>query len=311
MGERAGRVSRSPFGSADEIGMLNLMTPASREAIMSRIDGAAPYDLAVDYFVGMPSWVAAGDQPYQVWMTHTPEGTRVDNAPGAPAEQNEMVAYSGDALSMYTHTGTHIDALNHFGYGDTIYNGFTARDHLGSRGWTRAGADRHPPIVARGILLDIAALHGVDELPPGHPIGDRDLDAALDLHQVDVRRGDVVLIRTGRMRAWPDPQRYLTANPGLDLGGAQYLARRGVMMVGIDAASIEYTPHDDEVHWNPVHCFLLAEAGVAIMEVADLEALAADRVYEFGLVAAGLKLRGATGTPVRPVAFPIKRSTPL
>ena len=87
-------------------------------------------------------------------MTHTPDGEKVDDIMNVGPAGNDLVSYSGDAISMYTHTGTHIDALNHFGYNGVIFNGFKVDEHLGSRGWRKAGADKHPPIIARGILLD-------------------------------------------------------------------------------------------------------------------------------------------------------------
>jgi hypothetical protein len=148
------KATASPFGAADEIGMLNLITAKSRDAILSAADAGKMIDLSVDYFAGMPSWVGANDPNYQLWMTHTPAGEKITNSAGVAREFNDLVSYSGDAVSMYTHCGTHIDALNHFGYYGTIFNNFKADEHLGSRHWDVAGVDKHPPIVARGVLLD-------------------------------------------------------------------------------------------------------------------------------------------------------------
>ena len=133
-------VSKSPYGPDDEIGRLNEITAESRKAVLSRLDASRVYDLSVDYFMGMPSWDFVGDPPYQIWMTHTPSGTIVDNPLNVSEAVNQYVSYSGDAISMYTHTGTHIDALNHFGLDGRIWNGFAADEHLGDRGWRRAGA---------------------------------------------------------------------------------------------------------------------------------------------------------------------------
>src|SRR5437899_6517291 len=83
--------------------------------------------------------------------------------------------YSGDAISMYTHCGTHIDTLNHFGYNGVIWNGYKASEHLGARHWNVCGADKFPPIIARGVMLDIAGLKGVDTLPPSYGIGADDI----------------------------------------------------------------------------------------------------------------------------------------
>ena len=160
------KATASPFGASDEIGMLNLITAELRDAILSTADAGKMIDLSVDYFVGMPSWVGANDPNYQMWMTHTPAGEKITNSAGVAPELNDLVSYSSDAVSMYTHCGTHIDALNHFGYHGVIFNGYKAADHIGSRHWDVAGVNKQPPIVARGVLLDVAGLHGVDILPP-------------------------------------------------------------------------------------------------------------------------------------------------
>jgi kynurenine formamidase len=300
------KATTSPFGSKDEIGMLNLIDRASREAVVGRADASKMFDLAVDYFVGMPSWDKAGDPGYQVWMTHTPKGERIDDQMGIGEKANELVSYSGDAVSMYTHCGTHIDALNHFGYHGEIYNHFKTDEHIGSRTWDVCGVDKHPPMIARGVLLDVAGLHRVDELPDSHPIGPEDLTACLKHQRTELRPGDVVLLRTGRIRAWPDPVRYMSNPPGLTREGAIFLAKAGAATIGSDTHTLEQVPSADPENWLVVHTYLLAEAGVPILEIANLEALAADKVYEYAFFGACLKLRGATGAPMRPVAMPLK-----
>nr|WP_236952278.1 cyclase family protein [Mesorhizobium loti] len=272
---------------------------------MSRTDPSKVFDLSVDHFIGMPGWFGAGDQPYQIWMTHTPQGEIVANAMGVTPEANKLVGYSGDAISMYTHCGTHIDTFNHFGYNGEIFNGFTARDHLGSRAWQKCGPEKYPPIFARGILLDVAALHGVDTLPPSHPIGRADIEGCLKKQGLSIKPGDVVLLRTGQMLLWPD-KAFASNTPGLNREGAEYLAKHGVIMIGADNLTLEQTPSAHPENFFPVHTYLLAEAGVPILEMAQLEELAAEKVYEFAFFGACIKLRGATGTPMRPVAMPLR-----
>ena len=192
-------VGTSPWGPSDEIGRLNLMTPESRAAVLARLAGGIIYDLSVEYFIGMPSWQAAGDPHYRMWMTHTPHGTVIDDPLNVGRPMNERVSYTGAAISMYTHMGTHIDALNHFGLDGKIWNGFSAAEHAGDRGWQVAGAEKIPPIIARGVLIDVAASKGVSMLPDGYRVTRDDLKKALEKQQTELREGDVVLIRTGRM----------------------------------------------------------------------------------------------------------------
>lgn len=294
--------TRSPYGSDDEIGMLNLMDGASRAAILGRADPSRMFDLSVEHFVGMPGWFGAGDPPYQIWMTHTPGGEVVSSSMGASLEATTLVSYSGDAVAMYTHCGTHIDTFNHFGYNGRIFNHFTAEKDLGSRAWTRCGAEKHPPVLARGVLLDLAAMHGVAVLPPSHAVGEADLVGCLKHQGTELKPGDVVLLRTGQMTLWPD-MAFVSNTPGLDRGGAEFLAKQGAITIGADNLTLEQTPSADPRNFLPVHTYLLAEAGVPILEMAYLEELAQERVYEFAFFGACIKLRGATGAPMRPVAM--------
>lgn len=299
-------VTQSPFGSDDQIGMLNLINAESRQAIVSCSDATKIFDLSVDNFIGMPGWIAANDPGFQIWMTHTPRGEELADAMKVGFEHNHLVSYSGDAISMYTHCGTHVDALNHFGYRGKIFNGYAAKDHLGSRHWDVNGADKHPPVIARGLLLDVAALHGVDALPHSYGIGPEDLSGCLKHQDCELRPGDVVMIRTGRMRAWPDPANYMTNPPGINRAGAEFLAKGGAVTIGSDTHTLEQTPSADPENWQVVHTYLLAEAGIPIMEIVNLENLAAEKMFTFAFFGACIRIRGATGSPMRPVAMKLR-----
>jgi kynurenine formamidase len=300
-------VGQSPWGPDDEIGRLNLITPESRTKVLSRIDGSATYDLSVEYFIGMPSWQAAGDPRYQIWMTHTPQGTIVDDPMGVGEELNNHVSYTGAAVSMYTHMGTHIDALNHFGLNGKIWNGFSAHQHLGDRGWNVAGAENIPPIIARGVLIDVAAAKGVDMLGDGYRITREDLIEALEKQGVDIQEGDVALIRTGRMKVYEDAAAYMANPPGLGLAAARFLVEeKGAMIVGADNLSFEAFPSELEDDYVPLHTYLLAQQGAPILELVYLEELSQDAVYEFAFIGGSLKLRGSDAAPIRPIAIPIR-----
>jgi len=293
--------AKSPWGPADEIGTLNLMTDASKLDILKQVDSGKIYDLGVDLFVGMPTCCGAfGDQTYQIWMTHTP--TR--------GNAEERVSYSGDAVSMYTHTGTHLDTLNHFGLNGKIWNQVSADEALGVRGWTKSGADTYPPIVARGVLIDVARSKNVERLPASYAITVADLQEALKKQRTTLRPSDVVLIRTGLMTLWPDKAEYrLMDQSGLGMEAAQWLAEgQKAMLIGLDNFGVESFPSKDQSNFAPVHTYFLAEKGVSMFEVMWLEELAKDQVYEFMFIASPLKMRGATGSPTRQLAIPIQRN---
>lgn len=295
-------VTSSPFGPDDEVGMLNLLNDVASDELLRRVTGL-PIDLSVDYFIGMPSWQAFGDPAFQIWMTHTPRGNVVDDVIGVGETQNSLVGYSSDSISMYTHTGTHIDALNHFGYGQKIWNNFSQDRHLGSRYWTKGGADKHPPIITRGVLIDVAAHEGVDVLPDSFLITPDLLEDTMRSQAVTLQPGDVALIRTGRMQRWPDSDAYIVDEPGISRDGAEFLAKQGAAIIGADTAALEVRPSQDPRNFHDVHTYLLAEAGVPILEIADLEQLSATGAYEFAFIGAALKIRGATGSPIRPLAM--------
>ncbi|MGB5581738.1 MAG: cyclase family protein [Woeseia sp.] len=305
LAERA-EVGNSPWGPDDELGRLNLMTDASRAAILGRITSGKVYDLSVDYFIGMPGWFPAGDPRYNFWMTHTPRGTVVDDPLGVGTAQNQHVSYSGSAVSMYAHTGTHIDALNHFGLNGKIFNGFSADEHLGDRGWAKTGAETIPPIVARGIIIDVASAKGLQALPPGYFIEEQDIVTALRRQKLSLAEGDVVLLRTGRMQIFENTDDYLANPPGLGMSGAKFLVENGAMVIGGDNLSLEAFPSQVAGNYIPVHTFLLAQHGIPILELVNLEPLIKDKVYEFAFIGGSLKLRGADAAPLRPIAIPIR-----
>ena len=299
-------VGQSPWGKTDEIGRLNLMTAESRTQILSKADWTQVYDLSVDYFVGMPSWQAAGDPEYQFWLTHTPRGTAVDDPMRVGNEMNQRVSYTGSAISMYAHMGTHIDALNHFGLNGKIWNGFSADEHLGDLGWKVAGAEKIPPIVARGVMIDVAVLKGETMLPDGYRITRQDIKDALERQKTMLKEGDVVLVRTGRMTVFNDTEVYMQNSPGLGLDAIKYLVEQGgAMIIGADNLSVETLPSEVEENYIPIHTYLLAEKGVPIIELINLEKLSEQNIYEFAFIGGSLKLRGADAAPIRPLAVPL------
>lgn len=301
------KVGISPWGPDDEIGTLNMMSDKSKLSVLQRISTGKTYDLSTEYFVGMPSFHSLGDPTYQYWLTHTPHGTVVDNPNKLGKNMNEKVSYTGDAISLYTHMGTHIDALNHFGLDGKIWNGFTPEEHLGDKGWKKTGAETIPAIVARGVLIDVASAKGLSALKNNYRVNAADLKEALKLQGVTLQKGDVVLIRTGQMQHFENSAQFLHEYPGISLDAVKWLIEeQQIMLLGADNLSFEAFPPERNDNWVPVHTYLLAEKGVMFIEEIFLEELAADKVYQFVFIGASMKLRGASGAPMRPIAIPIK-----
>lgn len=292
-----------------EDGRLNWMTSESQRQALESVDGSKSFDLAVDYFLGMPCWTEAGDPKYEIWMTHTPQGTINDDLSGAGAEANRHYSYAGSALTMYSHTGTHICSLNHIGRDGRFWNGSTVERDLGSRAWKTGGC--YPPIISHGVLLDVPRLRGLEQLGESYEITATDLEESARAQEVRLERGDTVLVRTGRMRSWPDPEAFLQRPPGLGLDAAEWLCESAeAMCIGLDGGG-EVLPSTQPDTFLPVHAYLLSVAGVPVIENLWLEDLAAAAVWEFAFLGFPLKLAGSTGMPLRPVALGLRDSAGL
>jgi kynurenine formamidase len=202
------------------------------------------------------------------------------------------------------HTGTHIDALCHQSDALVLYGGVSIEDIQTSRGFTKCGVEEVPPIVSSGVLLDVAAMEGVESLEPGHVVTAEDLEACHEEQGVQIEPGDVVLVRTGNGHHWENAKRYL-AGPGMDAGASYWAADRGVVAVGADNAAWDAPGlKDPELECMlPGHLILLARRGIYIIENLNLEELAAAGRHRFDFVCPPLKLVGATGSPVRPLAL--------
>ena len=240
-------------------------------------------------------------------MTHTPQGSINDNLSGVGSAVHKKYSYCGDSIHMYTHCGTHIDTLNHLGHYGSFWNGWTADKQLGSRIWNKGGPEKYPPVIARGVLLDIAGMKGVDCLPDSYAVTPKDLQSAARRQKVDLRKKDVVLVRTGRMTKWPDFHGYLDGTPGISLPSAKWLCEEaGAMCIAGDTIALEVLPSEEENVFLPVHAYMFATAGAQIIEVVDMEEIAAEKQYEFAFLGFPLKLRGATGAPMPCYAVPLK-----
>jgi len=258
------------------------------KSLFDALAGAAVYDLAQPYFVGMPHHPSHPPFLYSLVKTH---GDYVGPAGNSSA---------ADAIALGTHVGTHIDALCHFSCGGRLYGGdeaAAAQSYAG--GLERHSIDTVPPILRRGVLLDLAA---GGPLPEDYTVTPADLERAA---RAEIRRGDVVLLRTGWARRFEDARSFISEvrGPGPAIEGARWLSERGIFAAGSDTVAFEKVPDAA----MPVHVHLLVESGIHIIECLNLEELAAAGVAEFLFVALPLKLRGATGSPVRPVAIVAQR----
>jgi kynurenine formamidase len=264
------------------------------------------YSLAKERFRGMPLF--PGHPQFEVLGYRTPRGLRAGgDEPWGPGNEAGL-GYLSEIVVGTTHTGAHIDAHAHMTIGedDHWYGGSAVAD-LGDFGPLRGDASELPPILARGLLYDVPAFRGLEFLGQAEPVTVEELIQVGRSQGIEEpNEGDVVLVRTGYMSHWPEAERMAEhRGPGPDISAARWLAERSVLATGSDTETYEVQPAPDPgspANPQPVHTHLLIERGIYLMESLDLEELARDRLYEFLFVALPLKIRGATGSMIDPVA---------
>lgn len=263
------------------------------------------YDLDSGRFPGMPLW--AGHPPFQVITYRTPKGIRIQGDQGwlGPDVNQANIGLLSEMIIATSHSGTHVDALAHITTGDDDHwnGGVSANDALGDFGPTGSDASTMKPLIGRGVLVDVAGHLGVDRLVKGHPISLKEFTGALDAENVRLAEGDIVLVRTGQMSVWPDKEKMAeTAGAGITKPIADMCADAGAVAVGTDTEACEVMPSIVDGNPHPVHERLLIEGGIHIIENVNLEDLARHREHTFLFIALPIKITGATGAMVRPIA---------
>ena len=307
------------WGPQDEVGSLNEMTDASRLAALKLVKTGKVTDLGILYDRTSYKW--SGHSPGEIIAFRTPEGVKrqADNS-GIIQDNPTKTAWHSCALFINDNVATQIDGLGHATEGDDDhwYNGFKEKDWGGNWGPRKCDASTIPPIIARGVLIDVAGAKGVESLPPHTAITPEDLEATLKKQGTTLAPGDVVLIRTGTLRYWgqtgADHAKIAPADSaGITVESAKWLVEQhGAMMIGSDTSGLEYSPteadhkafRDKYGSFMPVHNYLLIQQGVHIGEFHNLEELAREKAYEFTYVAMTNKIKGSTaGFTLRPIAI--------
>ena len=210
--------------------------------------------------------------------------------------------FAEDTVVMPLHIGTHVDALCHAWYDDKLYNGYLGDTLRSTTGAMRLGIEKMPPLVTRGVLLDLVGLKG-RVLHPGESIGRADLEAAAAAAGIRPERGDAVLLRTGWLEAQKGVKQVdFNIEPGIDVEAGLWLAQAEVAMIGADNFAVEVLPFPQGQVF-PVHQCLIRDYGIALLEGLMLDPLVASGRHEFMFVASPLPIVGATGSPLAPVVI--------
>ncbi len=283
------------WGANDEIGAANYMTPALALAAARLVKTGKVYSLGITVNTATPAF------PPRTCSIYIVQPGQVGAATGLGSTNT---TYNDDILNCWTGIGTQLDGLGHIGIGDRYYNGNKWAEFADMTGLKKLGVDKLPPMVARGILLDMAGFLGVDVVKEGTPFNRAEIDGAAKKQGIEIRQGDVVIFHTGWLSLIEkDPKRFGSVEPGLGREGARYLVSKGVVAVGADTWGLEAIPFEQGAGVFEVHQILLPMSGTFILENINTAELAKDKAWEFMFVLGQNKYQGAVQSMINPVAI--------
>lgn len=290
----------SRWGDGDRLGAGHLLTPQTVLSALGSVKEGRIYDLSHVIEMGAPR-IEPVQLPYVITSSATAQnGIKRRRAAGAENDAGSNL----ERIEMTTHVGTHIDALGHFSKGQAMYGGRNTDDEVGDWGLETLGIENAPSFITRGVCVDVSGLDGGDYLEAGRAVTKDDLHRALDEAGVALQPGDVFCVNTGWGRFFmKDNDRYVSGEPGIEIGAAEWLTGQDVAAICCDNMAVEVLPGTEHPKISmPVHQLALVEAGVYLVENLVMDDLVRDSVSTFCFILLPTKYKGATGCPARPVA---------
>jgi len=289
--------TESKWGPDDEIGAANLITPESVLAAANLVTTGKTYNLGIVVDSDTPAF------PPRTMSVTILQPNQISTTGLGPTK----TTYNDDIFMGWFGIGPQIDGLGHIGVDHVYYNGHKDSDFAKADGLTKLGLEKLPPIVARGVLLDMAGYYGVDLIEEGTPYTREDIVGAAEKQGVEIRKGDVVLFHSGWLNLLdgenPDHQRYVSTEPGLGKTGAEYLIEKEIMAVGADTWGVEAVPFEDGVGIFEIHQMLIPMNGIYILENMDSREMVADEAWEFMFVLGTSRIKGAVQMIINPTAI--------
>jgi kynurenine formamidase len=294
----SGAANWGRWGKDDERGAANFASAERiRDAASSLVRSGKVYSLAIP--------LQASDVPVLPPRAAPQHFMRLDGGDyAAGLKRKGGFQTSDDYIALGTHATTHIDALAHVWYEDRLYNDFPANT-VRSNGAKHCGIDKLVHLVGRGVLIDLCAHRKLPHLPSGEVITPAHIQDCAKAQGTALREGDILLIRTGWMSVFRDKAtraEFFKTEPGIGKEAAEWIGAMGFAAVGADNWAVEAIPIEGDVP-APVHRRLIRDFGVYLMELFDLDGLAADGVHEFLFIAAPLRITGGVGSPLNPLAI--------
>lgn len=292
----ADQCRHGPWGPDDQIGAANRVTPARTIAAAQLVKQGRSHPLGIVIDPRMPAYPPRYAQLQVV---------QPNQQFGADAGVGWDGIYNDDILQMWLGIGPQLDGLGHMGEAGYFYNCHRGADISAITGLTKLDISQIPPLVARGVLIDMAKYFGVEHLSAGQAIEADDIKAALTAQDTRVNEGDIVLLHTG----WTDaklanePALWAATIPGISNDAARYLASLKPIAVGADTWGVGAVPPKagDKLFYD--HAILLKDNGIYLLETMNTGALASEAVHEFMFVLGQPRLKGAVQMIINPVAM--------
>ena len=285
--------TKSKWGPNDEIGAANYMTPELVVKAAGLVKTGKTYALGIPVDTKTPAY-----PPRTFKITIVQPGQA-----GIPGLGPNKATYNDDIIDTWVGIGSQLDGLGHLGVEHVYYNGNKLADFADPSGLKKLGIEKVPPMVARGVLLDMAAYYNTDVVKEGTAFNVKEIEEAAKKQGVEIRQGDVVIFHTGWLSLiGKDDKRYSAGEPGLGVEGAKYLTSKGVVAIGSDTWAVEVLPFESKNVFE-VHQILLAMNGTYILENMDTAELAKDKGYEFLFVLGQPRWRGGVQAMINPVAI--------
>jgi len=280
----------SKWGAGDERGSGNHMKPETVLRAVHLIKTGEVIELGYALSPTMPFF---GTRRFDMHTKRT-----FMNQPSNRRGSNEELV-----ITELGQVGTQFDGFAHQTHEDSFYNCFKVSETATRSGFTKLGIEKVGALITRGVLIDVAALKGVDMLPDTYEITVQDLQQALARQSMKLQPGDAVIIHTGWGKLWgKDNARFVKTCPGIGVAAAEWLAKQDPMLLGSDNWPVEVAPNPDPQISLPVHQIALVVNGIHLLENLKLDELATKRIYEFAFIMQPLKIQGATGSTVAPIA---------
>lgn len=285
---------KSKYGPNDEIGAANLLTAEMARDAARLVKTGKTYRLGVETNANTPAY---GTRTWALLIQSPGQAGGVSLGP-------TKTSYNDDIYMGYVAVGSQIDGLGHIGIDNVYYNCNKNSDFVQADGLKKLGIEKLPPIVTRGVLLDMTAYYGTAMVPEGTAFNRKEIDEQAKRQGIEIRKGDVVLFHTGwQPLAEKDKKRFLAGEPGLGKEGAEYLAGKQVVAIGADTWALEAIPFEKGVGVFEIHQILLARNGIFILENMDTSELAKDKAYEFMFNLGPSRITGGVQAIVNPIAI--------